>query len=985
LYSLLFGCQSLPAERFIETESFTDKGGWVVDQQFTDLMGSSYLLAHGMGQPVNDASTEVVFARKGAYRMFVRTYNWTSPWHDGKGPGQFQVLIDGNPTGTVFGDTGTGWFWQDGGEVYIADTKVQIRLHDLTGFDGRCDAIYFTQDSTFVPPSETSALSIFRNRQTGSKPKNGGSYDLVVTGGGVAGICAAVSAARLGMKVALIHDRPVWGGNNSSEVRVHLGGRIALEPYPELGGIVKELSPEKGGNAQPAGQYEDEKKTAVIDGEPNITQFMNYRAFAVRMKGNTIRSITAKHIETGEELVFTAPLFADCTGDGTIGVLAGADFAMGRESKADFGEPTAPDEADELTMGSSVQWYSEEENAPTGFPVFNYGMDFNEENVQRVTMGEWTWETGMNLDQITDFERIRDYGLLVVYSNWSFLKNEYSAKDRYANRKLGWVAYLSGKRESRRLLGDIILKEQDIVEQAPYPDGSAATSWSIDLHYPDPENTGHFPGGEFKSIAVHQNIYPYPIPYRCLYSRNVDNLFMAGRHISVTHVALGTVRVMRTTGMMGEVVGMAASLCKQHNEKPRGVYENRLEDLKTLMKKGVGKEGATPYPDYNQGGTLQEESNNPITVACYYFPNYHTGDTRNEANKGAYWSEWELVKAARPRFEGHEQPKVPQWGYGDERNPQVMAQKIDAAANHGIDAFIFDWYYYDDGPFLQKCLEEGFLKAPNAGKIKFSLMWANHDWIEIHPYTYGTEQKIRYPGKVTPETYDRLCDYVVDNYFTRSNYWSVDGKPYFSVYDIQKFVENFGSLEATKAAMNRMREKAINSGLKGVHWNLVVWGNPVLAVEKVPDNVQELLTVLGFDSATSYVWIHHTALRETTNDYNKIRDEYITHWDKAEKDFGVPYFPNVTMGWDSSPRTDQTKEWKPDYGYPYTGIIINNTPGNFKNALQMVKNRLLSDDRNPRIMNINCWNEWTEGSYLEPDTKHGMQYLNAIKEVFGEK
>jgi hypothetical protein len=603
----LFACNRQAAELFVETEGFSDRGGWVVDQQFMDLMGSSYLLAHGMGRPVRDASTELIFPRAGTYRMFVRTYNWTSPWSERTGPGRFQVMIDGKSAGKSFGDSGNSWLWQDGGKVTVNSKKVTVSLHDLTGFDGRCDAIYFTQDQGFFPPDERVALSAFRYRQTGIKPKNGGKYDLVVIGGGVAGICAAVSASRLGLKVALIHDRPVWGGNNSSEVRVHLGGRIALEPYPEMGGIVKELSPEKGGNAQASGQYEDEKKTALINGEPHITQFMNYRAFTVEMKGNAIESVTAKHIETGKEFVFTAPLFADCTGDGTIGALAGADFAMGRESKSEFDEPTAPEEGDHLTMGSSVQWYSEEVEAPGDFPAFKYGVDFNEENVQKVTMGEWTWETGMNFDQIADFERIRDYGLLVVYSNWSFLKNEYSEKDQYSNRKLGWVAYVSGKRESRRLLGDLILKEQDIADYVAYPDGTVSTSWSIDLHYPDPKNTEHFPGREFKSIAIHQNIYPYPIPYRCFYSRNVDNLFMAGRNISVTHVALGSIRVMRTTGMMGEVVGMAAAVCRQNNVNPRGVYETYMEELKKLMKKGVGKEGTMPYPDYNPGGTLKEK------------------------------------------------------------------------------------------------------------------------------------------------------------------------------------------------------------------------------------------------------------------------------------------------------------------------------------------------------------------------------------------
>ncbi len=374
-----------------------------------------------------------------------------------------------------------------------------------------------------------------------------------------------------------------------------------------------------------------------------------------------------------------------------------------------------------------------------------------------------------------------------------------------------------------------------------------------------------------------------------------------------------------------------------------------------------------------------------ITVACYYFANYHTGEPRNEASKGVGWNEWELVKAAKPRFEGHLQPNVPAWGYTDESDPVAMAQKIDAAADNGIDAFIFDWYYYNDGPFLNRALDNGFLKASNTEKLKFSLMWANHDWVELHPSTHGVPQELLYPGTVTPETYDRICDHVIKDYFTKPNYWLIDGKAYFSVYDIQKFVENFGTLEATKAAMDKMREKAVAAGLKGVHWNIVVWGNPILPVEKVPENIAELIKVLGFDSSTSYVWIHHVPMNEVTNDFNKVRDEYFAYWDKAETEYGVPYYPNVSMGWDASPRTNQELDWDPAYGYPYTGVIVNNTPANFKTALEMTKAKLLSDPDGPRIMNINCWNEWTEGSYLEPDTVNGMAYLEAIKEVFGAK
>ena len=213
----------------------------------------------------------------------------------------------------------------------------------------------------------------------------------------------------------------------------------------------------------------------------------------------------------------------------------------------------------------------------------------------------------MSLHQVNDFERVRDYGMLVVFSNWSFLKNRSAHKADYAGKRLDWVAYVAGKRESRRLMGDLILKEQDLVNRVVYPDATACTTWTIDLHYPDPKNTANFPGMEFKSIAKHTAIHPYPIPYRCLYSKNIDNLFMAGRNISVTHVALGTVRVMRTGGMMGEVVGMAASLCKRHACLPRDVYARHLEELKALMTRGVGLGEEQPPQEYNLGGTLMKK------------------------------------------------------------------------------------------------------------------------------------------------------------------------------------------------------------------------------------------------------------------------------------------------------------------------------------------------------------------------------------------
>ena len=374
------------------------------------------------------------------------------------------------------------------------------------------------------------------------------------------------------------------------------------------------------------------------------------------------------------------------------------------------------------------------------------------------------------------------------------------------------------------------------------------------------------------------------------------------------------------------------------------------------------------------------------TVACYYFPNYHI-DPRNETDHGPGWTEWELVKRAEPRFAGHRQPLVPLWGYEDETDPAVMAKKIDAAADHGIDAFIFDWYWYDDGPFLGRGLEQGFLPAPNNQRLKFSLMWANHDWVDIHPAKVTAtlaQGRMLYPGAVQRQTLDTIADYVIAHYFQQPNYWLLDGCPYFSIYELNKLIESFGGVEPTRAALESFRAKVKEAGFPDLHLNAVVWSVPILPGERGANNATELLQTLGFASITSYVWVHHGALDTfPETDYNQARDRYLAYWAQAEKEFALPYFPNVTMGWDPSPRTVQSDRYV-NVGYPFTPILANNTPENFKTALAMVKERLAQRTDRPKILNINAWNEWTEGSYLEPDTVCGLGYLEAIRELFGQ-
>lgn len=612
----------------IEAEHFAQHGGWAVDQQVMDQMGSPYLLAHGLGIPVADATTTVAFPAPGEYRVWVRTRDWVGPWKQPGtplamqavgSPGAFNVLIDGQALSVVFGTEGAAWHWQDGGIIQIRNQVVTLALHDLTGFEGRCDAILFCANHQAIPPNSNPALQAFRRALSvdSDLPSEMGPFDLVVVGGGIAGCCAAISAARLGCRVALLQDRPVLGGNNSSDVRVGLSGLIHQLPYPRLGDVVDEIGPighwtlwdaeqnpdtarsrhildviknhpEKTiHNAGPASNYEDQQKIDVVQAEKNIRLFLNMHVTAAEVDGARIMAVIAQNICTGERLKFSARLFSDCSGDGNLGFLAKADFSEGRESRKETGEDLAADVEDSLVMGTSVQWYAEDADAVSTFPECPWAVQFDEQSCIKTTRGDWDWETGATRDQIMDFEQIRDYSFRTIYGNWAVLKNNPSFKDEFARHRLAWVACIGGKRESRRLLGDVVLRQQDIVEQRVFPDACVTTTWTIDLHFPlKPVCACE----AFQSEARHLEITPYPIPFRCFYSRNIENLMMAGRNISVTHVALGTVRVMRTTGMMGEVLGMAAWLCTRHSTTPRGVFLHYLDDLTQLMQCGVGKQ-----------------------------------------------------------------------------------------------------------------------------------------------------------------------------------------------------------------------------------------------------------------------------------------------------------------------------------------------------------------------------------------------------------
>lgn len=614
-------------EHMIDAESFADLGGWVVDQQSMDQIGSPYLMAHGLGERVRDAQTEIQISRGGIHRIWVRTRDWVGKWKSDQvkgpmkasgAPGLFHVTIDKAPLDTVFGEQGPEWHWQDGGIVELTPGKHILALQDLTGFNGRCDVILISDTLDSKPGESLGEIQALRERllPLQQKVQDKGDYDLVVVGGGMAGICTAITSARHGCKVAFIQDRPVLGGNNSSEVRVGLSGLIRQEPYPEIGNLVDQLDPighwtlwdankrpelkrskevkeiigkhpeKKTHNAGPASNYGDDKKLRYVLAEKNITLFLSMRANDVDMKDGKIAAVIGQNIRTGEKIKVRGRVFVDCTGDGNLGALAEADFRIGRESKDQTQEALAPAVEDSLVMGTSVQWNTRLEQEVSEFPATPWAVGFTEEDCVKSTHGDWNWETGFRLNHATQMEEIRDYALRVVFGNWSVLKNSTNPdwKREFGKRRLDWVAYIGGKRESRRLLGEVVLKQQDIVGAKPYPDASVTTTWTIDLHYPQKPACAC---DAFQSTAHHVKIKPYPIPYRCFYSRNVPNLMMAGRNISVTHVALGTVRVMRTAGMMGEVVGMANAIMKKNNCLPRDVYTHHLDELKELMTTGV--------------------------------------------------------------------------------------------------------------------------------------------------------------------------------------------------------------------------------------------------------------------------------------------------------------------------------------------------------------------------------------------------------------
>jgi len=589
---------SRAAEVLVEAEAFADHGGWVIDPQFMDQMGSPYLLAHGLGKPVANAKTEAEFPEAGVYHVWVRAKDWAASHH----PGRFKVLVNGQELAETFGENGQDWAWQKSGPIEVKGKKVAIELEDLTGFEGRCDAIYFTTDKDAVPPEKADEkMAAWRRKLLGlpETPPLAGEFDLVVVGGGVAGTCAAVSAARLGLRVALVQERQVLGGNASSEIKI---GPYGLG-RPRVDEIIAEL-----------------RRPKPFAGEKTLQIFFDLHACAVQKDGARIAAVVASHVVTGKRMRFAAPLFVDCTGDGWIGFWAGADYRQGRESYREFNESLAPNEADKRTHGNSVVFQAAMATEPVTFPEVPWATEVSKDYAQIANIPErkWDphhfWEYGQGLDTLQEAERIRDHLFRAIYGTFATVKAKYPEA---ANLRLAWVGHIAARGESRRFIGDYTLNQNDVAAGRIFPDAVAISmkNWFC-LHYIQPKYD--FRGGAPRPAAESAGRGPMPpvaipeeplpacadslpvgkcatVPFRCLYSRNVENLMLAGRCVSASHVAAMNIKVQKTTGQMGLATGAAAFLCKKHNTTPRGVYQQHLAELQDIVfERGEHKDALKP-------------------------------------------------------------------------------------------------------------------------------------------------------------------------------------------------------------------------------------------------------------------------------------------------------------------------------------------------------------------------------------------------------
>lgn len=578
-------------EIWIDALDFDQKGGWKEDTQYVHLMGSGYLIAADEpGVPVEDATITVNIPQKGTYRIWVRDRNWLRPHN----PGTFQVLVDGKESGNTLGQLPSDkWLWEIAGDVELDSGDHTLSLHDLTGYFGRCASIILTTDMDYLPSREIERIHADRARIKGLDAgiKEGGHFDLIVVGGGPAGCPAAIAAARKGLQVLLIQNRPVLGGNGSSEVGITFDGATSNHLNARESGIPEEIRRLRDRDPQYFGDWE-RALTQLVQAEPNITLLYNNHVYQADMASKSIiRGVYALNIRTLEKTHFTGKFFMDCTGDAWLGYYAGAKLRFGREAAWQHNETIAPTVADTLTMSGCIKsgnrpfFFDAGEPVPYQAPCWVPPLPKTDEEFGRVINGNgnflnWWMEAPNTYDDLWDGEETRDALLMVILGYYHHIKNDWSGKDRAANYRLRFVSVFNGRRESRRIVGDYIMTEDDATSGRHFEDAIAYSGWAVDLHHPEGIYSGS-KGPLYAALKV-----PMPtIPYRSLYSVNIDNLFCAGRNISVTHIALGTVRVQNTIAAIAQAAGTAAAMCVQLQKTPRQIGQEHIKQLQQQLLK----------------------------------------------------------------------------------------------------------------------------------------------------------------------------------------------------------------------------------------------------------------------------------------------------------------------------------------------------------------------------------------------------------------
>lgn len=573
---------------WIEAEDFRDYGGWRLDTQFVHLMGSAYLIAAGVGQPVADARTDVDLPKAGRWRLWVRAKNWIKE----HSPGQFNVSLGAQRSAVAFGAAPRQeWIWQSGGEFDLPKGRLRLTLHDRTGYFGRCDALLLTTDLGYQPLEKVETLTLERARLTGLSldPADEGQYDVVVVGAGAAGCCAALASARLGASTALVQDRPVLGGNSSIELGVPINGAGSAHANARESGIIEEAGRIK---ARYGFRKMSEPFRILAEQEKNLHVFLNRRVIGAEMASpGKIAGVKAVDTLSGAMSTWRGKTFIDCTGDGWLGYYAGARYRLGRESRDEFQESLAPAKADAITMSGclmgdlALSYRAQSAGRPVRYepPPWAAKLPPPEEFKRRIrgfAGGEWWLEHEGTIDDLWDAEGARDELVRISFGYWDYIKNHWPERRHAADYALVWVPVTNGKREARRLVGDYLLNQNDVQAARMFPDRIAHGGWPLDVHHPK----GIYSGKE-GPFDCNPHVPIYSIPYRSLYSVNVENLLMAGRDLSVTHIALGTVRVQGTLATTGQAAGTAAALALRHGLTPRALGRERMGELQqTLLK-----------------------------------------------------------------------------------------------------------------------------------------------------------------------------------------------------------------------------------------------------------------------------------------------------------------------------------------------------------------------------------------------------------------